>query len=137
LTHGLRRLVTELRLDVLLIDTHPGLHEETLLSLVLSHMLLILLRPDQQDYEGTGVTVKVAQGLQVPRMLLIVNKTPPAFDLEAVRHKVEHAYGCRVAAVLPHSDEMMQLASEGIFALRYPDHPMTALFEQVAHELVA
>jgi len=27
LTHGLRRLVTELRLDVLLIDTHPGLHE--------------------------------------------------------------------------------------------------------------
>jgi len=42
-----------------------------------------------------------------------------------------------VAAVLPHSDEMMQLASEGIFALRYPDHPMTALFEQVARELVA
>jgi len=35
------------------------------------------------------------------------------------------------------SDEMMQLASEGIFALRYPDHPMTALFEQVARELVA
>jgi MinD-like ATPase involved in chromosome partitioning or flagellar assembly len=137
LTHGLRRLVTQLHLDVLLIDTHPGLHEETLLSLVISHVLLIVLRPDQQDYEGTGVTVKVAQGLQVPRMLLVVNKTPPTFDPHAVRRKVEDAYGCRVAAVLPHSDEMMDLASEGIFVVRYPDHPMTALYKQVAAHVVA
>src|SRR4029079_11995770 len=137
LTHGLRRLVTELRLDVLLIDTHPGLHEETLLSLVIAHVLLIVMRPDKQDYEGTGVTVKVAEGLQVPRMLLVVNKTPAALDPEAVRRKVEDAYSCPVAAVLPHSDEMMNLASGGIFVLRYPDHPLTALYRQVAAALVA
>jgi len=136
LTQGLRRLVTELKLDALLIDTHPGLNEETLLSLVISHVLLIVLRPDQQDYEGTGVTVKVAQGLGVPRMMLVVNKTPPSFDPDAVRRKVEEAYGCPVAAVLPHSDEMMNLASEGIFAVRYPDHPMTALYKRVAASLI-
>ena len=135
LTHGLRRLVTGLGLDVLLIDTHPGLNEETLLSLVISHALVIVMRPDQQDYEGTGITVKVAQSLQVPRMLLVVNKTPPAFDSEAVKAKVEQAYGCAVAAVLPHSDEMMNLASAGIFVLRYPDHLMTNLYRQVAAQL--
>ena len=137
LTQGLRHLVTELRLDVLLIDTHPGLNEETLLSLVISHVLLIVLRPDQQDYEGTGVTVKVAQELEVPRMMLVVNKTPPILDPEAVRRKVEEAYACRVAAVLPHADEMMNLASEGIFVVRYPAHPMTSLYKQVAADLVA
>ena len=137
LTQGLRRLVTELRLDVLLIDTHPGLNEETLLSLVISHVLLIVLRPDQQDYEGTGVTVKVAQELQVPRMMLVVNKTPPILDPEAVRRNVEEAYACRVAAVLPHANEMMNLASEGIFVVRYPAHPMTSLYKQVAADLVA
>ena len=135
LTHGLRRLVDSLRLDVLMIDTHPGLNEETLLSLVISHALLIVMRPDQQDYEGTGITVKVAQGLQVPRMLLVVNKTPPALDPAAVKAKVERAYGCEVAAVLPHSDEMMTLASEGIFALRYPDHALTDLYRRVAAAL--
>jgi septum site-determining protein MinD len=135
LTQGLRRLVIALQLDTLLIDTHPGLHEETLLSLVISQVLLILLRPDQQDYEGTGVTVKVAQGLQVPRMMLIVNKTPPALDADAVKHKVEQAYGCGVAAVLPHSDEMMNLGSAGLFVLRYPDHPMTAQYTQLAAAL--
>ena len=30
-----------------------------------------------------------------------------------------------MAAVLPHSDEMMNLASGGIFSLRYPQHPLT------------
>jgi septum site-determining protein MinD len=100
-------------------------------------VLLVMMRPDQQDYEGTGVTMKVAQGLQVPRMMLVVNKTPAALDPEAVRLKVEEAYSCRVAAVLPHADEMMSLASESIFVLRYPDHPMTALYKQLAAQLVA
>ena len=103
LTQGLRRLVDELGLDVLLIDTHPGLNEETLLSLVISHVLIIVMRPDQQDYEGTGITVKVAQGLQVPHMMLVVNKTPPILEPAQVKTKVEQAYGCPVAAMLPHS----------------------------------
>ena len=136
LTQGLRRLVDELGLDILMIDTHPGLGEETLLSLVISHTLLIVMRPDQQDYEGTGITVKVAQSLHVPRMLLMVNKAPPILAPEAVEAKVEQAYGCKVAAVLPHSDEMMNLASAGIFALRYPGHPLTSLYRQVAAELM-
>jgi septum site-determining protein MinD len=135
LTHGLRRLVDELVLDTLIIDTHPGLNEETLLSLVLSHLLLIVMRPDQQDYEGTGVTVQVARGLEVPRMQLIVNKTPSILDPQAVKTRVQQAYGCEVAAVLPHADEMMHLASEGIFVLRYPDHRMTGLYREVAATL--
>src|SRR4029450_4859885 len=70
LTRGLRTLVDKLKLDFLLMGTHPGLNEETLLSLVISHILLVVLRPDQQDYEGTGITVKVARQLEVPHMML-------------------------------------------------------------------
>jgi MinD-like ATPase involved in chromosome partitioning or flagellar assembly len=137
LTQGFRSLIKELKLDVLMIDTHPGLNEETLFSIAISHALAIIMRPDQQDYEGTGVTVEVARSLDVPRMLLVVNKTPPAFDAAAVRARVEQTYNCEVAAVLPHSDEMMNLASMGIFVLRYPDHPMTAMLQEVATKLVA
>lgn len=136
LTNGFRQLIKELALDVLIIDTHPGLNEETLFSIAISHTLLIIMRPDQQDYEGTGVTVEVARSLDVPRMLLVVNKTPPAFNADEVKARVEQTYQCQVAAVLPHADEMMTLASNGIFALRYPDHPLTALLQQVAAQLV-
>ena len=136
LTEGIRQLVTELSLDVLLIDTHPGLNEETLLSLVLSDALLIVMRPDKQDYEGTGITARVAQELQVPLIRIVVNKTPDSLDRAAVAARVEEAYGCPVAAVLPHSDDLMRLASEGIFVARYPDHEVSRLFRQVAAALV-
>jgi MinD-like ATPase involved in chromosome partitioning or flagellar assembly len=83
------------------------------------------------------VTVAVARKLNVPRLMLIVNKVPAALDPAAIQAKVERAYGCPVAAVLPHSDEMMLLASSGIFALHHPDHPLTALYRQTADQLIA
>ena len=136
LTRGLRSLIQALKLDVLLIDTHPGLNEETLLSIVISHVLAVILRPDQQDYEGTGVTVEVARQLKVPHLVLIVNKVPAVFDAAGVKAKMEQVYQCPVAAVLPHSDEVMALASAGIFALRYPDHPVTAALRRIAASLM-
>jgi MinD-like ATPase involved in chromosome partitioning or flagellar assembly len=136
LNDGFHSLIDDLGLDVLMIDTHPGLNEETLLSIAISDALVIILRPDQQDYQGTGVTVDVARRLGVPRMVLVVNKVPAVFAPEAVEARVASAYHCEVAAVLPHSDEMMALASAGIFVLRYPDHPITQSLKQVAATLV-
>ena len=132
LTTGLRQLVDDLSLDFLLIDTHPGLNEETLLSLVLSHTLLIVMRPDEQDYEGTGITARIARELEVPKVMLVVNKAGAELDPDLVAARVREAYGCDVAAVLPHSDDLMRLASAGIFSLRFPAHPITALYERVA-----
>ena len=136
LTLGFRSLIKELSLDFLIIDTHPGLNEETLFSLAISHALVIIMRPDHQDYEGTGVTIEVARSLGVPRMMLVINKMPPAFDAADVRTRVEQTYDCEVAAVLPLTEEMFILASTGIFALNYPDHPLTALYENVAGKLL-
>lgn len=136
LNDGLRDLIDALDLDVLMIDTHPGLNEETLLSIAISDALAIILRPDQQDYQGTSVTVEVARKLSVPRMLLVVNKVPSVFNLEEVRARVEKTYNCPVAAVLPHSDEMMVLASAGIFVVRYPNHPVSMALRQVAARLI-
>ena len=136
LRDGLQELTGALGLDVLMIDTHPGLNEETLLSIAISDALIIILRPDQQDYQGTSVTVEVARKLDVPRLMLIVNKMPALFDAADVRARVEQAYGCEVAAVLPHSEEMMALASGGLFVLRYPQHPITMVLKQVALRLV-
>ena len=136
LTNGIRRLVDDLSLDVLFIDTHPGLNEETLLSLVISDALVIIMRPDKQDYEGTGVTARIARELQVPNVSILVNKAPPDLDPEVIAQRVRAAYGCDVAAVIPHSDELMALASDGIFCLRWPDHPLSASYRVVASSLL-
>ena len=55
---------------------------------------------------------------------------------EELKKKVEQTYNAPVAAVFPHSNEMMTLASAGIFVLRYPDHPVSTALRQIAEVLV-
>ncbi|MEQ9481961.1 MinD/ParA family ATP-binding protein [Coleofasciculus sp. F4-SAH-05] len=122
LNNGFKKLVSSLELDYLFIDTHPGINEETLLSVTISNILLIILRPDRQDFQGTAVTVDVARKLNVAKLLLVVNRVPQKFDLNSVRQQVETTYNATVAGVLPNCEEMMELQSSDLFCLRYPDH---------------
>lgn len=135
LNEGFRDLLRDLELDYLFIDTHPGLNEETLLSLAISDVLIVIMRPDSQDYQGTGVTVEVARRLDVPELYVLVNKSPAAFPADEVKRKVESTYDCPVVAVLPHSDAMMQLSSAGVFALEFPDDPVTRALASVANKI--
>jgi MinD-like ATPase involved in chromosome partitioning or flagellar assembly len=136
LNDGFNSLIEDLQLDVLIIDTHPGMNEETLLSIAISDVLLIILRPDQQDFQGTSVTVEVARRLDVPRLLLMINKLPAVYDRATVKQRVEELYEAEVATVIPHSDELMALASAGIFTLRYPDHAVTQSYQQLTAKLL-
>lgn len=133
---GFQELVSNLELDALLIDTHPGLNEETLLSIAISDKVVLILRPDTQDYLGTSVTVEVARKLDVAELLLAVNKIPEVFKLDEVKAQVEKTYDCEVAALMPHSDEMMILGSSSVFVLEFPDNPVTKALQGLADRLL-
>ena len=136
LVDGFQRLIERLSLDYLFVDTHPGLNRETLLSMTLARQLVLILRPDRQDYQGTAVTVEIARTLDVPRMLLVVNKAVVALDFAALREQVERAYETPVAAILPLNDDVAQLASCDIFSLRSPDHPWSRAIREITTLLV-
>ncbi len=137
LNDGLTEFMRRFELDILLIDTHPGLSEETLLSIALSDHLLVLLRPDRQDYQGTSVTLKVAAQLSVPRISLCVNKAPASLPEAALRAKIEEAYPYPIEQILYHADDMMELASGGLFVQRFPEHPLTRGLQNLAERLMA
>jgi MinD-like ATPase involved in chromosome partitioning or flagellar assembly len=122
LNDGFRALVERLNLDYLFIDTHPGLNEETLLSVAISDVLIIILRPDQQDFQGTAVTVDVSRKLEVPNLYLVVNKALSSYDFDDLRKRVQDAYSSPVAAILPLSEDVARMQSADLFSLRYPDH---------------
>lgn len=137
LKDGFRDLVRGLSLDYLVIDTHPGLNEETLLSIAISHMLIIILRPDQQDFQGTGVTLEVARKLGVPHMFLVLNKLLPDSDFQAYYTQLENTYGTPVGAVLPLATEIVRLASSGIFYLTDPKHHFSQEIKALGDKILA
>jgi MinD-like ATPase involved in chromosome partitioning or flagellar assembly len=59
------------------------------------------------------------------------------YDTAATKARADKIYACEVGGVLPHSDEMMALASDGLFVLRYPNHLVTAQYKHVAERLMA
>jgi hypothetical protein len=50
---------------------------------------------------------------------------------------VETAYAARVAGMFAHADEMLELQSGGLFALRYPEHEFSLGVSRMARELTA
>ncbi|WP_026102288.1 MinD/ParA family protein [Pleurocapsa sp. PCC 7319] len=137
LNDGFQELIRCLKLDYLLIDTHPGLNEETLLSIAISDVLVVIFRPDSQDFQGTAVTVDVARKLQVPKMLLVVNKVLSAYDFAALITKVQRSYKTDVAGIIPLSEDIIQLASSDVFCLRHPDHFFSQTIREISQQIAS
>ncbi|MCY7278946.1 MAG: MinD/ParA family protein [Phormidesmis sp. CAN_BIN44] len=136
LLDGFSEIIRDLQLDFLFIDTHPGINEETLQALTVCSLLVVVLRPDYQDYQGTSVLVELARMLSVSDMMLVVNKALPTFDVVAYRQQLEAAYDVSVAEILPFSEEMMHLASSEIFSVRYPNHPFAKAVDAIGKQIV-
>ncbi|MCP9792068.1 MinD/ParA family protein [Vulcanococcus limneticus] len=136
LNDALFTLSEKLKLDLVLIDTHPGINEETLLSTAIADCLLMVMRPDSQDYLGTAVAIEVAQRLDVPAIRMVVNKLPELFDPQQVRERVASSYGVPIGALLPLSDDLLTLASGGLAVLMHPDHPWSEQVRGLASHLL-
>lgn len=132
LNDGLAALCESLALDYLLIDTHPGLNEETLLSFAIADTALVLLRPDYQDYQGTAVTLELARRLSVPRLMLAVNKVHPDLDAATLSERIAATYDVPVAALFRLADELVRLGSAGLVGLLQPSSPFSLEIERLA-----
>lgn len=137
LNRGLQTMRKQLNLDYLFIDTHPGLNDETLLSVAISDLLIIILRPDQQDFQGTAVTVDIARSLDVPNLRLVINKMPSRYDAAQVRRDVAQTYDAEVAGVMPLTEDVAENASRDIFSLADPDHAWSKGIREVVENILA
>lgn len=132
LNDGVGELIEALSLDYLLIDTHPGLNEETLLSITISDTLVLLMRPDRQDIQGTAVTVDVARRLGVPELLLLVNMVPSSVDRDALRVDLGAAYDSEVLGLLPLSEMVVENSSSSLFSVTRPDEEWSQVLAAAA-----
>jgi septum site-determining protein MinD len=135
LSEGLSGLAEQLNLDVLLVDTPAGLSEETLLTIAAADRVLLLLRPDHQDYHGTAVLIELAHRLGSPQLQLLVNEVPPSFDVAEVALRVATGFGKPVAATLHHSEQIQIVGSGGLLVRRAPDSPVARALRKIAEEL--
>ena len=137
LTDGFRELIDRLNLDCLLIDTRSGISQETLQTLTVCSLLLVVLRPDYQDYQGTSVVLELARTLSADEIHIVINKVLPTFDINAYCEQLEATYDISIDTILPFYEDILQLASSDVFSLRYPHHPLTKAIDTMANRLAS
>lgn len=135
---GLQTFRRQYQLDYLLIDTHPGLNEEVLLSIAFSEILIIVLRPSQQDFQGTAVVVDVAASLDVPSTFLVVNQVLKRYDLNQVGSTVQDFYKSPILGVIPMSNFFMDYSYNrtGLFSITYPHHKWSTIIKEMSETIL-
>ncbi|MFX1417103.1 MAG: MinD/ParA family protein [Promethearchaeota archaeon] len=131
LKNGFNELVRVKDLDYLIIDTHPGLDRETLLSMATADNLFVVARIDEQDLLGTAATLSVARKLQVPDIQIIINKKPSIYEDKAIRQEVESKFKTRVATIIPLLPLLIEAGSRYVVSMRHPDSEFTERIEQI------
>lgn len=131
----LQQLSHELSLDFWLIDNQPELTDENLVGLSLADTALILLQLDPYDLQRAAVLIEVIEQLEIAKMWLVPSLVLPNIETKVVKHMLENTYEHPVAGILYLTDELAGLASQGIFCLHHPKHPLTQTIMAIAHQL--
>ena len=133
---GIDKFSQACTLDMLFIDPPAGLAQDTLECLSLAQIGLLLMRPDRQDYQGTGFLLDIFRKVDALQTMLFVNNVPTQLDFRQIRMDMQQQYECPVTAVIPHSSDILELGRKGIFVLRYPKDPFTELYQQITNTLM-
>jgi MinD-like ATPase involved in chromosome partitioning or flagellar assembly len=131
------KLQDQFELDYLLIDTHPGLENDTLLAMGVCNHLLIVSRLDQQDIFGTGVLVKVASTLEKSTHL-VVNMIPSGLtnsQASKLANGIGDQFNVDLVGWFPFSEEVQRSLSRSVFILAERRHSMTAKFQELARQV--
>jgi MinD-like ATPase involved in chromosome partitioning or flagellar assembly len=131
LRNGFSEVIEARDLDYLIIDTHPGLDRETLLSMATADYLFVVARIDEQDLLGTAATLSVAKKLQVPDIRIIINKKPSIYEDGAIRSEVERKFKTNVATIIPLVPILIEVGSRYVVTLKHPDNDFTKNIEDI------
>ncbi|MCF7861035.1 MinD/ParA family protein [Candidatus Woesearchaeota archaeon] len=117
---AVKEIAENVETDFLLIDTHPGLNEEFLAILPGSDILINVVRPDNQDYQGLGITSQVSSKLR-KRAFVLLNKVHKSINTKILKKQLESKYNVNVAGFLPFSESLMLAQSKYVFIDKWPE----------------
>jgi len=122
-------------------DTSPGFALSSINAIVVSDRLILVLKMDQLDLEGTRQFISgIYNRILGKQPELCLNKVPARFlESEQGRRRlveeVERSLGVKVASVIPCFCGVLESMGRVLFADQYPDHPFTHHIEKLAGHL--
>ncbi len=134
----LSSLAIQYQLDYLLIDSHPGIEKDTIVSMAVCDVVVLLSRVDHQDMFGSGVMNEVASQLRKP-VVLILNMIPSSVgdkESKKIGDKIASLFNLEVLTALPFNSDVFENLSRGVFVIDHQKDPLTRRFTELAENMI-
>src|SRR2546427_5057426 len=111
------------KLDYIIVDTHPGVENDTVLAMGCCDALVLVSRVDQQDLFGTAVMVLLAETFEKPTFLTL-NMIPPGVrikDAIKVGQELSQLFRSRFLQAFEFQLDVINNLSRSVFVVDNPD----------------
>ena len=126
------RLIRELKLDKVFLDTSPGIHYMSINALVSSDVAVIVTTLEESDFKGTRDMIKYFYRSLESVPLILLNKVIyPDVSEEELKTRFERILGAPVIGVLGCYCDLVRYGKERIIVAEMPDHPFTGKLKSV------
>ena len=137
----LQKVGESCKLDYIIVDTHPGVENDTVLAMGCCDALVLVSRVDQQDLFGTAVMVLLAETFEKPTYLTL-NMVPPGVKVkDAVKVGKELAvlFHSKFLEAFEFQIDVINNLSRSVFVMDNPNstfaHKVTGAAEMLVREL--
>ena len=134
-----RAILGDLGFDLLFFDTSPGIHDSSMNALAVSDMIVLTLKRDELDVEGTKELIEWFYKRLGRQTAMIINRVlfqpnaPVANDQEErLSEEVHGKFGFPVVGVIPCFCDLLIDGSHLLYSLEKPDHPFVERLSMIA-----
>jgi septum site-determining protein MinD len=110
--------------------------DHALLALAIADLALIVLQPDQQDFQGTATLTSLVDAIGTPGSCVVLNQVPTRSSNFSERTLIT-TYDVEAAVVLPLAEDLLRFEESKLLSVRQPSHPWSVQIRALARRLPA
>ncbi len=134
----LQKVGEQCNLDYIIVDTHPGVENDTVLAMGCCDALVLVSRVDQQDLFGTAVMVLLAETFEKPTFLTL-NMVPPGVrikDAVKVGKELATLFKSQFLEAFEFQLDVINNLSRSVFVVDNPDSSFAKKINGAAESLI-
>ena len=130
-------LAEDFKIDYLIFDTSPGVHYSAVNALAASDYVILVMKADEFDLEGTRELVHGVYDTLGRKTGILLNKIPLNQELlqggpEETTKYLERTLGLPSIGIIGCFCELMAMGGKSILALERPEHPFSRSIRDIA-----
>jgi len=133
----LQKVGEQYKLDYIIVDTHPGVENDTVLAMGCCDAMVLVSRVDQQDLFGTAVMVLLAETFEKPTFLTL-NMVPPGVrikDAMKVGKELAQLFKSRFLQAFEFQMDVINNLSRSVFVMDNPNSSFAHKVSEAAETL--